>query len=140
MRVELWENGKGKKYLLHRLLAQAFIPNPEGKPCVNHKDGNKHNNALRNLEWVTRSENQRHAYETGLQVGFHTAGLQISEQHKSALCGSRWKNETHVYLIEGGKFTNLWDAASAANVSRQTVLNRCKSERWPTWSKTIERR
>jgi hypothetical protein len=140
VRVELWSEGTGRKYLLHRLLADAFIPNPEGKPCVNHKDGNKHNNELSNLEWVTRSENQKHAYQNGLQKGFHPSGRSIGESHKAALCGSRWKSEVHTYTIDGAVFTNLWDAAEKVNVSRQTVLNRCKSERWPTWSKKIERR
>ncbi len=52
--------------LIHRFIAIAFIPNPEGKPYVNHKDGNKHNNCLDNLEWVTPHENAQHAYNTGL--------------------------------------------------------------------------
>lgn len=47
---------------IHRLVAIAFIPNPYGLPCVNHKDGNKCNNSVENLEWVSRSENVLHAY------------------------------------------------------------------------------
>lgn len=139
VRVELWRNGEGKKYLLHRLLAKAFVPNPDGKPTVNHIDGDKANNTITNLEWATRSENQKHAYQAGLRKGYRKP-MPISASHKAALCGSRWKNETHVYDLEGERFSNLWDASDRFGVSRQTILNRCKSERWPSWSKSVERR
>ena len=54
-------------YLVHRLVAMTYIPNPDNLPQVNHKDGNKVNNFVENLEWVTVGDNQRHAYTTGLK-------------------------------------------------------------------------
>jgi hypothetical protein len=57
----------GKFELVHRIVATCFIPNPDNLPCVNHKDGNKLNNDIDNLEWCTHSENTKHAYITGLE-------------------------------------------------------------------------
>ena len=65
-KVELYKDGKRKSFKVHRLVAIAFISNPDNKPEVNHIDGNKINNNIDNLEWVTSSENTIHAYETGL--------------------------------------------------------------------------
>ena len=73
---------KGVHYNIHRLVATTFIPNPENKRYVNHKDGNKLNNYIDNLEWSTPSENNLHAYTTGLKVGAHT-GRFGAQHHRS---------------------------------------------------------
>ena len=55
--VVLRANGKSKHHRVHRLVAEAYLPNPDEKPIINHKDENKHNNSVANLEWVTAKEN-----------------------------------------------------------------------------------
>lgn len=63
VRVAISKNAKSKMVCVHRLVAMAFIPNPENKPQVNHKDGDKQNNSILNLEWVTAKENIKHSYD-----------------------------------------------------------------------------
>lgn len=67
LHVSLCKNGKRNNHMISRLVMRHFIPNPESKPCVNHIDGNKNNNTLKNLEWCTYSENIKHAYRNGLR-------------------------------------------------------------------------
>ena len=66
--VDLFHSTVKERVSVHRMVAIAFIPNPENKPFVNHIDGNKQNNCVSNLEWCTPSENSRHALETGLSL------------------------------------------------------------------------
>lgn len=67
--VNLTKNKKSKTRYIHRLVAQAYIDNPENLPQVNHKDGNKDNNHYTNLEWCTALDNNLHALEKGLREG-----------------------------------------------------------------------
>ena len=62
-RVVLCKNGKHINYSVHRLVAEVFLDNPNNKPCVNHKDGNKLNNCADNLEFCTYSENEKHSHD-----------------------------------------------------------------------------
>lgn len=95
--VRLWnfETNKRRWFLLHRLIAEVFIPNPNNMECVNHIDGNKLNNKLSNLEWCSIAENNRHARKMGLNKGgfkplvsheerkniekYYSCGMRVSE-------------------------------------------------------------
>lgn len=72
-RVSLFRNNRRKDVFIHRLVALTFIPNPNNYPVINHKNGNKSDNRIENLEWCTQSENVKHAYNTGLRKKYFGA-------------------------------------------------------------------
>jgi hypothetical protein len=74
-RVSLCKNGIRKKFLIHRLIALHFIPNPENKPMVDHEDGDTLNNDLSNLRWATRSENRRNIKTKGYHIEKQKIGI-----------------------------------------------------------------
>lgn len=86
--VNLSIKGKQKRFNIHRLVATLFLENAGNKPCVNHIDGDKTNNSCTNLEWVTYSENAKHAFSLGLcdMVGFKMGNKAAREKH-SVDCG-----------------------------------------------------
>lgn len=84
----------GKDAYVHRLVAECFVANPYGYKEVNHKDGNKRNNCADNLEWCTRSQNNKHAFETGLRDY-----EELSEMAKKPKMKSRKLTEEQVRLI-----------------------------------------
>lgn len=92
LNVRISANDIIKTVLVHRLVLEAFIPNPDSKPQCNHKDGNKTNNHVSNLEWCTNRENHIHAIETGLHKsanGERAAHSKITEhdvEHARELC------------------------------------------------------
>ena len=81
LQAALCKDNQTSHLLVHRLVARMFIPNPHNKPTVNHKDGDKQNNYFENLEWATKSEQQQHAYDTGLrdQIGSNNAQAKLTE-------------------------------------------------------------
>jgi hypothetical protein len=101
-----------KTLSVHRLVALAFIPNPDDKPTVNHKDGNKKNNDMSNLEWNTHYENVHHAIELGLRP----RGGQIKKISQLTLNGEFVK--TYDSVLEAGEAVGAKDASSIARCAR----------------------
>jgi len=102
LRVQLWKNGKGKWFGVHRLVAQAFIQNPLNLPCVNHKDEDKTNNNVENLEWCTYKYNAN--YRT-----------RIERIVKANINGKQSKPV--LQLMKDGSLVRIWPSAS--EVERQ---------------------
>jgi hypothetical protein len=97
---------KQKVVKVHRIVAESFILNYNSKPCVNHIDGNKLNNRLDNLEWVTYAENSQHALITGLRKGENNSKSRI------------------VLNIENGVFYNtIKEAANSISINYRTLIN-----------------
>lgn len=89
-RVMLYEKSKYKCFSVHRLVAMTFIPNPNNYPCINHKDENKQNNNVDNLEWCTQYYNVH--YGSGLQRLSNKAKKKPLEQLKDGVVVKRWES------------------------------------------------
>lgn len=97
LRVSLKIKGKQSNRLVHRLVADAFIANEESKQEVNHKDGDKHNNCVENLEWCTRKENLHHADTTGLRDKSVEAILDSNKRSQRAIIATNTETGEETY-------------------------------------------
>jgi len=121
LQTQLHKDGELGTYSTHRLVAQAFIPNPENKPEVNHINGIKKDNRVENLEWVTHKENIRHAIDTNLKVAV------CGEDHQL----SSLKNEDVIWIRANCKSTKDYGWISRKlGVSTGVVRNIDKKLNW----------
>lgn len=116
--VSFWKDGKRYYRYIHRLVAEYFIENPNNYDCVNHKDGNKLNNNVNNLEWCTNKQNMRHAFEKGLQP---------SGELRST---SKLKLEDILFIYDNYKSIDYVDLAKMFDVSYSTIQRVYKGKRY----------
>jgi len=109
---------RSKRVLIHRMVAQSFIPNPKNKEFVNHKNGIKADNRVENLEWTTRQENENHAFNTGLKnsTGSHNTMAKL--------------NETKVQKIKELSKSNVKCLSSLYKVHRATIQRIINGKIW----------
>lgn len=110
--VSLYKEGKQRAALVHRLVAKAFIPNPESKPQVNHKDMDKSNNCISNLEWVTQNENLAHAFINKPTEERKNPWRGCSPDQKPNYTANLWRSNLHDIRVKKG-FTREQLAATS---------------------------
>lgn len=130
--VVLCNNGKTKTTRIHRMVAETYIPNPENKPQVNHKDGNRANNHLDNLEWVTYKENADHYLETMgykylIKRGDPPANTYVTRPDWQPKQGEDHFNFKGHYEYNNQLYPSLSSLAKAMGLIKQTAYNRVKA-------------
>ena len=118
--IGLSDGKKRTRHTIHRLVASHFIPNPDNKPQVNHKDGNKRNNRVDNLEWVTQSENIKHSYYVGLRTS--DFAKEYNEQRKTAIIA------VNLNTGEKQQFESINDAARKLGCNKGGIVHVLKGK------------
>lgn len=129
--VTLRSRGKRKKFSVHRLVASAFLLGLEGQDQVNHRDGNKQNNNIDNLEWCTPLENTRHANRTGLtniRGGRHPK-TKFTQGHIDLIRGMYDWSEARAFAKNRKAFSSTW-LAKCFKVTHSTILRIVKKDTW----------
>lgn len=116
--VCLW-NGKNNYRTIHRLVAQAFLDKDETRNVVNHKDMNKKNNDVSNLEWATVQENTKHAYDNS-----ETYRKRCKELHTIGVEARKMKLDAFLNGEYVGSYNGKLEAAQALGISQKTIYNR----------------
>lgn len=123
--INLYQHSKVHKFQIHRLIAIAFIPNPNNLPEINHIDGNPLNNEISNLEWCTHQYNMQHAWDTGLHINKHANASNKRKGSTSPYRGISWSNERQRWCAgvtfnqkrySMGRFDNEIEAAQAYDI------------------------
>lgn len=121
--INLYKNHKGRKFYIHRLVANAFLPKINGKDVVNHKDLNKTNNNVFNLEWCTTLENIQHSWDMGVQT-------QVGEKHHCSKLTWEQVEFIRSHYKYKDKTYNGIQLAKMFNVKFCTIYRIVKGEIW----------
>ena len=134
LQVLLYKNNKSRMFSIHRIVAQTFISNKENKPEVNHINGIKTDNSIKNLEWVTGSENKKHAYKTGLRGTSEKTRKRCIENGKKA-CKPIIQYDFQGNLIK--EWESQTEASKQLKIGRATIghclANRIKTAGGYIW-------
>lgn len=114
----------GKQKYVHRVVASAFIPNPDRKPCVNHINGDPTDNRVENLEWCTYAENNQHSYDSGLKIG--AALGKFGEDNPSSKPVAMVTMDGEVVRI----FAGLHEAERETGISKSNICAVCRGYKW----------
>lgn len=127
LRVYIKQDGKRKKVSVHRLVAETYLANPENKPCVNHKDGNKENNCVENLEWCTHSENELHSHrKLGKQTSQENLQKMI-DAHVKTVSAPVFQMDLHGRYVN--TFRSMAEAARVTGISQGNISQCCNNKR-----------
>ena len=154
--AELWRNNKGKGFRVNRLVAEAFIPNPNNYPCVNHKDENKLNNKVSNLEWCTYKYNNNYGTCTE-RMRKTLTGRRLSEEHRAKISAANkgkihpkgWSHseETKAKISESNSerrkavkqsakdgsvvayYKSIWEASKQTGISSSQITGCCNQKK-----------
>lgn len=122
--VDLYKGNKRSQLLVHRLVANAFLPNPNNLPQVNHINGNKNDNRVQNLEWCTQEQNMLHAFKIGLAKPSDKQKRAIAETNKAKRKAVVFKQGSNVQVFE-----SISKASKETGLSISTISRYCRGIR-----------
>lgn len=126
--VRIKINGKYTTRYIHRLVAEAFLSRANGRDFINHIDGNKHNNSVNNLEWVTRQENELHAWEHGLKENVRAAARENAKTARRCANTNKPVRQFDIDMNLLHEWKSQSDAMRATGIDSSGIAKCCKGK------------
>lgn len=123
--ISLWKDGKNKRFLVHRLVAKAFIPNPNNYPIINHKDENGTNNCVENLEWCNHRYNAKYNKYPEKPNTIPSKVVSREQKQKTSISVKKYRREHAKLKFEyNGEMLSIPEIAEKTNVRQGTLWQR----------------